>query len=148
MSVAGVGGMAGHQSRRGKGQAGTRWAGSHTYIYGGSRGRGWMGPLILINATWCNRHGGRVVGDSHLAVWPFPTAIQPAAGRGRCPSLNAWWEPSKPHHAWKTRTERKQAFPPVSCLNDELRSRDKGGFVESLADLAEGLFKLQYLEYT
>lgn len=107
-----------------------------------------MGPLTLVNATWCNRHRGRIVGDSHLAVWPFPSTIQPAAGRGRCPSLNAWWEPSKPHHAWKMGMEKKCAFPPVSWLNDELCGQDKGDFMANPADFAEGFFKLQYLEYT
>lgn len=38
-------------------------------------------------------------------------------------------------------------LPSISRLNDELFGCDKGEFLASFACLAEGSFKLQFLEY-
>lgn len=43
--------------------------------------------------------------------------------------------------------EKEWSFPSISWLHDELFDRDKGDFVASFAFLAEGSFKLQFLEY-
>lgn len=43
--------------------------------------------------------------------------------------------------------EKEWSFPSISGLNDELFDPDKGDFVASFACLAEGSFKLQFLEY-
>lgn len=157
MTVGGVGVMVRYQSRK-------RWGMSKTEHCW--EGVGWQPCLYLQwqeseRTKWAvdslTLHGATGTEDVSWGC-PFPTIIQPAPSSPtgwygtlsqpqRCIQLSLRMEPSKRCCAWKPGMAAEWSFPSMSWLNDELLGGNKGDFTANLANLAEGFFKLQFLEY-